>query len=58
MFVGLRVSFKKGDILVLAAFGAGFSWGSVLLKWGYDIDIAKNVVHFANSIIFFYFAKI
>jgi 3-oxoacyl-[acyl-carrier-protein] synthase III len=27
---------KKGDNLVLAAFGAGFSWGGVYLKWGYD----------------------
>lgn len=27
---------KKGDNLVLSAFGAGFSWGSVYLKWGYD----------------------
>ncbi|MFV0345817.1 MAG: beta-ketoacyl-ACP synthase III [Bacteroidales bacterium] len=26
---------KKGDLLLLTAFGAGFSWGSVLLKWGY-----------------------
>ena len=24
---------NKGDILVLAAFGAGFSWGSAILKW-------------------------
>jgi len=24
---------KKGDNLVLAAFGAGFTWGSILLKW-------------------------
>jgi 3-oxoacyl-[acyl-carrier-protein] synthase-3 len=24
---------KKGDLLVLAAFGAGFTWGSLLLKW-------------------------
>lgn len=24
---------KKGDILVLAAFGSGFSWGSAILKW-------------------------
>lgn len=28
--------FKKGDNLILSAFGAGFSWGSVYLKWGYD----------------------
>jgi 3-oxoacyl-[acyl-carrier-protein] synthase III len=27
---------KKGDNLILSAFGAGFSWGSVYLKWGYD----------------------
>lgn len=27
---------KKGDNIVLAAFGAGFTWGSILLKWGMD----------------------
>jgi len=27
---------KKGDNIVLASFGAGFTWGSVYLKWGYD----------------------
>ena len=27
---------KKGDNIILAAFGAGFTWGSVYLKWGYD----------------------
>jgi len=27
---------KKGDNLILAAFGAGFTWGSVYLKWAYD----------------------
>lgn len=27
--------FKKGDKLVLTAFGAGFIWGSVYIKWGY-----------------------
>ena len=27
---------RKGDNLVLAAFGAGFTWGSVYLKWAYD----------------------
>jgi 3-oxoacyl-[acyl-carrier-protein] synthase-3 len=26
---------KKGDNLVLAAFGGGFTWGSVFLKWAY-----------------------
>lgn len=27
---------KKGDNIILTAFGAGFSWGSIYLKWGYD----------------------
>lgn len=26
----------KGDNLILAAFGAGFTWGAVYLKWAYD----------------------
>ncbi len=26
---------KKGDTVVLTAFGGGFTWGSVLIKWGY-----------------------
>jgi 3-oxoacyl-[acyl-carrier-protein] synthase-3 len=26
---------KKGDNLVLAAFGGGFTWGSLYLKWAY-----------------------
>ncbi|MFQ5738145.1 MAG: beta-ketoacyl-ACP synthase III [Acidobacteriota bacterium] len=25
---------KKGDLVLLSAFGAGFTWGSVLLRWG------------------------
>lgn len=27
---------KKGDNLILAAFGGGFTWGSIYLKWGYQ----------------------
>lgn len=26
---------KKGDNIILAAFGAGYTWGSVYLKWAY-----------------------
>ncbi|MDB5020253.1 MAG: 3-oxoacyl-(acyl-carrier-protein) synthase [Pedobacter sp.] len=26
---------KKGDTLILAAFGGGFTWGSVYLRWAY-----------------------
>ena len=28
--------FNKGDNIVLTAFGGGFTWGSILLKWAYD----------------------
>jgi 3-oxoacyl-[acyl-carrier-protein] synthase-3 len=27
--------FKKGDNLILAAFGGGFTWGSIYLRWAY-----------------------
>lgn len=27
---------KKGDNLILSAFGGGFTWGSLYLKWAYD----------------------
>jgi 3-oxoacyl-[acyl-carrier-protein] synthase-3 len=26
---------KKGDKLILAAFGGGFTWGALYLKWAY-----------------------
>lgn len=29
---------KKGDKLVLTAFGAGFTWGSSYIVWAYDYD--------------------
>ncbi|MFM2293004.1 MAG: hypothetical protein RIS29_2817 [Bacteroidota bacterium] len=28
--------FKKGDNIILTAFGAGFTWGAVYLKWAYN----------------------
>lgn len=27
---------KKGDNLILASFGAGFTWGAIYLRWAYD----------------------
>jgi 3-oxoacyl-[acyl-carrier-protein] synthase-3 len=27
---------KKGDNIILAAFGGGFTWGSIYVKWSYD----------------------
>jgi 3-oxoacyl-[acyl-carrier-protein] synthase-3 len=29
---------RKGDNIILATFGAGFTWGSIYLKWAYDGD--------------------
>jgi 3-oxoacyl-[acyl-carrier-protein] synthase-3 len=29
---------KKGDNIVFAAFGGGFTWGSIYLKWGYNYN--------------------
>lgn len=29
---------KKGDNIILAAFGAGFTWGSMYLKWAYNAE--------------------
>ena len=31
-------SLKKGDNLVFAAFGGGFTWGSAYLKWAYNTN--------------------
>lgn len=30
---------KKGDTVIFAAFGGGFTWGSIYLKWAYDKKI-------------------
>ena len=35
-FWDFEKNFKKGDNLVLAAFGGGFTWGSLYLKWSYN----------------------
>jgi 3-oxoacyl-[acyl-carrier-protein] synthase-3 len=32
----LEHQLKKGDNLILAAFGGGFTWGSIWVKWAYD----------------------
>jgi len=33
---------KKGDNLVFAAFGGGFTWGALYLKWAYDGNIPNK----------------
>ena len=27
---------KKGDTIIISAFGGGFTWGSIYLKWAYN----------------------
>ena len=29
---------KKGDNIIIAAFGGGFTWGAIYLKWAYDAE--------------------
>ncbi len=36
LFWDFEKKFKKGDNVVLAAFGGGFTWGSIYLKWAYN----------------------
>ena len=31
-----EVQLKKGDNIIFAAFGGGFNWGSIYLKWAYN----------------------
>ncbi len=33
---------KKGDNLILASFGGGFTWGAIYLKWAYDGDTMRK----------------
>jgi 3-oxoacyl-[acyl-carrier-protein] synthase-3 len=34
---------KKGDNLILAAFGGGFTWGSLYVRWAFDGAKALNL---------------
>ena len=34
--VDFESQLKKGDNIVFAAFGGGFTWGSIYLKWAYN----------------------
>jgi 3-oxoacyl-[acyl-carrier-protein] synthase III len=36
LFWDFEKKFKKGDHLILATFGGGFTWGSMFIKWAYD----------------------
>lgn len=33
---------KKGDNVIISAFGGGFTWGALYLKWAYDGSAANN----------------
>ncbi len=34
---------RKGDNLILAAFGGGYTWGAIYVKWAYDGDQVPDV---------------
>ena len=36
MPMGMQSKLNKGDNIILAAFGGGFTWGSIFIKWAYD----------------------
>jgi 3-oxoacyl-[acyl-carrier-protein] synthase-3 len=36
LFWDYEKKLKKGDNIILAAFGGGFTWGSIWLKWAYN----------------------
>jgi 3-oxoacyl-[acyl-carrier-protein] synthase-3 len=36
LFSDFEKKFKKGDKVILAAFGGGFTWGAIYLKWAYN----------------------
>lgn len=36
LFVDYEKQLKKGDNVIVAAFGGGFSWGAIYLKWAYN----------------------
>lgn len=38
MFMGMGKPIEKGDNIILSAFGGGFTWGSIYLKWAYDTN--------------------
>jgi 3-oxoacyl-[acyl-carrier-protein] synthase-3 len=36
VLINIERKLKKGDNLIFAAFGGGFTWGAIYLKWAYD----------------------
>ena len=34
--MGMGAKTEKNDNIILAAFGGGFTWGAIYLKWGYS----------------------
>jgi 3-oxoacyl-[acyl-carrier-protein] synthase-3 len=38
LLVDYEKQLKKGDTIIFAAFGGGFSWGAIYLTWAYDTE--------------------
>jgi len=37
LLADFETQLKKGDTIIFAAFGGGFSWGAIYLKWAYNL---------------------
>jgi 3-oxoacyl-[acyl-carrier-protein] synthase-3 len=40
---------KKGDNLILAAFGGGFTWGAIYVKWAYNSKLRHQALGSAST---------
>lgn len=50
---------KKGDKLIFTAFGAGFAWGAIYIKWGYDGSVViLGGLSLVNSLHAYTFASL
>ena len=36
---------KKGDKIILAAFGGGFTWGNIYLKWAWKLSLKLYITN-------------
>ena len=41
LFWDYEKKLKKGDNIIIAAFGGGFTWGAIYVKWAYDGNTRK-----------------
>ena len=52
MFMGMGKATEKGDNIILAAFGGGFTWGATWVKWRIIKPKTLNFVFGISGIYF------